>query len=57
MAGRSAGRNVSKENDLSKVQFETSEGVEVIPTFDSMSLREDLVRGIYAYGINFFFIL
>jgi len=30
--------------------FETSKGVEVIPTFDSMNLRDDLLRGIYAYG-------
>lgn len=30
--------------------FETSKGVNVVPTFDGMSLRDDLVRGIYAYG-------
>lgn len=36
--------------DLSNVEFETSEDVEVIPTFDQMSLREDLLRGIYGYG-------
>merc|ERR1711872_878249 len=36
--------------DLTNVEFETSEDVEVIPTFDSMGLREDLLRGIYAYG-------
>ena len=47
-----AGRNrrVIPE-DLSNVEFETSEDVEVIPTFDSMGLREDLLRGIYAYGM------
>ena len=38
------------EEDLANVEFETSEDVEVIPTFDSMNLREDLLRGIYAYG-------
>ena len=38
------------EEDLANVEFETSEDVEVIPTFDSMGLREDLLRGIYAYG-------
>ena len=39
-------------DDLSNVEFETSEDVEVIPSFDSLSLREDLLRGIYAYGMN-----
>lgn len=38
------------DDDLTKVEFETSEGVEVIPTFDGIGLREDLLRGIYAYG-------
>ena len=36
--------------DLSNVEFETSEEVEVIPTFDNMGLKNDLLRGIYAYG-------
>ena len=36
--------------DLSNVEFETSEDVEVVPTFQSMKLREELLRGIYAYG-------
>ena len=38
------------DDDLANVEFETSEDVDVIPTFDSMGLREDLLRGIYAYG-------
>lgn len=38
------------EQDLSNVEFETSEDVEVVPTFQSMKLREELLRGIYAYG-------
>lgn len=38
------------DSDLSNVEFETSEDVEVVPTFQSMKLREDLLRGIYAYG-------
>ena len=37
-------------DDLKNVEFETSEEVDVTPTFDSMGLREDLIRGIYAYG-------
>ena len=40
------------EEDLANVEFETSEDVEVIPTFDRMGLREDLLRGIYAYGFE-----
>ena len=37
-------------DDLKTVEFETSEDVDVTPTFDSMGLREELLRGIYAYG-------
>ena len=40
----------SRDEDLSNVEFETSEEVEVIASFDQMNLREDLLRGIYAYG-------
>lgn len=40
------------DQDLSNVEFETSEDVEVVPTFQSMKLREELLRGIYAYGKN-----
>lgn len=32
--------------------FETSKGVDVVPTFDGMGLRENLIRGIYAYGMG-----
>ena len=39
-----------EEEELRNVEFETSEDVEVIPTFDSLKLKEDLLRGIYAYG-------
>ncbi|KJH51691.1 DEAD/DEAH box helicase [Dictyocaulus viviparus] len=38
--------------DLSAVEFESSEEVEVIPTFDAMGLREPLLRGIYSYGFE-----
>lgn len=33
-----------------KLTFETSADVKVVSTFDSMGLKEDLVRGIYAYS-------
>lgn len=42
----------SASEDLSNVEFETSEDVEVIPTFDRMGLREELLRGIYSYGFE-----
>lgn len=45
-------RRVLPNEDLSNVEFETSEDVEVLPAFDSMDLREDLLRGIYAYGFE-----
>lgn len=50
-----ASRRVQALNDdLKNVEFETSEEVEVTPTFDSMGIREDLLRGIYAYGNSAF---
>lgn len=42
MASKSSRKIV--DDDLANVEFETSEDVEVIPTFDSMGLREDLLR-------------
>jgi hypothetical protein len=39
------------EDDATTV-FETSKEVTVITTFDQMSLKEDLLRGIYAYGFE-----
>ena len=43
-------RRVQLKEDLSFVEFETSENVEVISSFQSMGIKEDLLRGIYAYG-------
>jgi len=39
-------------DDLANVEFETSDDVLVLKSFDSMNLKEDLVRGIYAYGFE-----
>ncbi|EST07413.1 DNA/RNA helicase, DEAD/DEAH box type, N-terminal [Kalmanozyma brasiliensis GHG001] len=36
----------------SKLVFESSETVKVAPTFDAMGLKEDLLRGIYAYNFE-----
>jgi ATP-dependent RNA helicase len=32
--------------------FETSEDVEVFPSFDDMGLKENLIKGIYSYGFD-----
>uniref|UniRef100_A0A672NQH4 RNA helicase n=1 Tax=Sinocyclocheilus grahami TaxID=75366 RepID=A0A672NQH4_SINGR len=45
-------KRIMKEEDMTKIEFETSEEVDVTPTFDTMGLREDLLRGIYAYGFE-----
>eukprot|EP01052_Picozoa_sp_SAG31_P019535 SAG31_NODE_1428_length_8391_cov_4.335866_11_plen_63_part_00 len=41
---------MDEEND-GKLKFETSKEVEVLRTFDAMALKEDLLRGLYAYGM------
>uniref|UniRef100_A0A8C6KR05 RNA helicase n=1 Tax=Nothobranchius furzeri TaxID=105023 RepID=A0A8C6KR05_NOTFU len=51
-AGTQGRKRLLKEEDMTKVEFETSEEVDVTPTFDTMGLREDLLRGIYAYGFE-----
>uniref|UniRef100_A0A915P0B2 RNA helicase n=1 Tax=Meloidogyne floridensis TaxID=298350 RepID=A0A915P0B2_9BILA len=38
--------------DLSNVEFETSEEVEVLQSFDKMGLKSDLLRGIFSYGFE-----
>lgn len=48
-SGKSNSRDAAFE-DLSNVEFETSEDVEVIDKFKNMNLREELMRGIFAYG-------
>lgn len=45
-----SGRNAGAFEDLSNVEFETSEDVDVIDKFKNMNLREELMRGIFAYG-------
>ena len=32
--------------------FETSKGVDVVTTFDAMGIKQDLLRGLYAYGFE-----
>ncbi|KAJ8941675.1 hypothetical protein NQ314_010320 [Rhamnusium bicolor] len=47
---KTTGRAASVFEDLSNVEFETSEDVEVIDKFKNMNLKEELLRGIFAYG-------
>ncbi|KAJ8942649.1 hypothetical protein NQ318_013362 [Aromia moschata] len=51
MAAKTA-RGASVFEDLSNVEFETSEDVEVIEKFKNMNLKEELLRGIFAYGFE-----
>jgi ATP-dependent RNA helicase len=38
--------------DDERIEFETSEEVTVVPSFDSMGLNQNLLRGIFAYGFE-----
>ncbi|KAL6572798.1 hypothetical protein OROMI_013756 [Orobanche minor] len=40
------------EEDDAKLVFETSKGVEPITSFDEMGIKEELLRGIYNYGLE-----
>jgi len=40
------------DKDLERQEFDTSKGVQVIPTFDDMHLKEPLLRGIYGFGFE-----
>ncbi|KAL5993471.1 Eukaryotic initiation factor 4A-III A [Asimina triloba] len=44
------GRGAPADDD--STVFETSPGVEAITSFDQMGIRDDLLRGIYAYGFE-----
>jgi len=39
-------------NADSKIVFETSANVKVVSSFEQMGLKEDLLRGVYAYGMH-----
>lgn len=48
--GGGAGRSAPADSEA--VEFETSKDVKVVNSFDKMGLKEDLLRGIYAYGFE-----
>ena len=41
---------MSIHDQSKRMSFETSEEVKVAPTFEAMGLKEDLLRGVYAYS-------
>jgi ATP-dependent RNA helicase len=43
---------MSKLIEDEQLIFETSEDCEVLATFDSLNLKEDLLRGVYTYGFE-----
>eukprot|EP00211_Chloroparvula_japonica_P006281 CAMPEP_0119137980 /NCGR_PEP_ID=MMETSP1310-20130426/24785_1 /TAXON_ID=464262 /ORGANISM="Genus nov. species nov., Strain RCC2339" /LENGTH=402 /DNA_ID=CAMNT_0007129127 /DNA_START=43 /DNA_END=1251 /DNA_ORIENTATION=- len=44
-------RGALREDD-NEIVFETSEDIRVVKTFESMKLKDELLRGIYAYGFE-----
>jgi ATP-dependent RNA helicase len=51
-AGPSRGAERPRRREAESAEFETTKGVEVHSTFDAMGIREDLLRGLYAYGFE-----
>ncbi|KAJ8747824.1 hypothetical protein K2173_012413 [Erythroxylum novogranatense] len=47
-----AGRGRRAMADDERLVFETTEGIEPITSFDEMGIKNDLLRGIYAYGFE-----
>ncbi|CAI7865794.1 unnamed protein product [Closterium sp. NIES-53] len=48
-AARGGGEQMAGDESL---VFETSKGVQVLSSFEQMGIREDLLRGIYAFGFE-----
>jgi hypothetical protein len=46
----SRGQKSQKLQDEGSMKIETSEELKIYPTFESMKLKEELLRGIYCYG-------
>jgi len=50
--GNNSSNRKVKLEELEQIEFETSEDVQVLPSFDRMKLKEELLRGIYGYGFE-----
>lgn len=48
--GRDRGER-TEWDETEEVEFTVSRDVEVMPTFEAMGLKEELLRGIYDYGM------
>jgi len=49
----SSDRKTGRDYDADeKMEFELSGDIDVLTSFDSMGLKEDLLRGVYAYGFE-----
>ncbi|KAJ1382664.1 hypothetical protein B484DRAFT_411388, partial [Ochromonadaceae sp. CCMP2298] len=46
------GRERTDRDDQEKVDITMDDDVNIHATFDAMRLKEDLLRGIYAYGFE-----
>lgn len=49
---QTAGQSKDKLQDDTEMVIEASEELEVVKSFDELGIREELLRGIYAYGFN-----
>ncbi|XP_021751075.1 eukaryotic initiation factor 4A-3 [Chenopodium quinoa] len=47
-----ANRGRRNLTDDEKLQFEATEGIEPVTSFERMGIKDDLLRGIYAYGFE-----
>jgi len=43
---------MSAVEDAEKLEFEESADVEIVDSFDAMGLKDELLRGIFAYGAD-----
>lgn len=50
MSTRPPRRERTDYDEKEMVEITTTDDVEVFSSFDTMGLKEDLLRGIYAYG-------
>lgn len=50
--GKRKERERTDRDDIEKIEITMNDDVEVVQSFDKMKLKEDLLRGIYAYGFE-----
>ena len=51
-AAKSEDAGKIREKDEKNLIFETSEDIKVVQSFEELGLREELLRGVYAYGFE-----